>query len=174
MKDSLISVIAIALIGVLIFVVPVMAMANRVDTATKTNVESLTTEFVNNIMTTGKLTLENYNKYIQNLEGNGNLYDVDMEFKILDENPGKKSVQSTKDKIGENVYYSVYTSQIMDKLNNGGGIYKLKQGDYVYVNVKNKNTTLTQQMGYLLYKISGNDAYTIQASQSGLVNATAK
>ena len=61
-----------------------------------------------------------------------------MEVKVLDEKPGKKTTQTTRDKIGENVYYSVYTSQIKDKLEKDG-VYKVKEGDIVSVNVKNTN-----------------------------------
>ena len=39
-----------------------------------------------------------------------------MEAKILDENLGKKTSQTAKDKIGENVYYSEYTAQIEKQL----------------------------------------------------------
>ena len=39
-----------------------------------------------------------------------------MEAQILDENPGKKTTQTQREKIGENVYYSVYTSQIYQKI----------------------------------------------------------
>ena len=43
-------------------------------------------------------------------------YNVDIEVQHLDENPGKKTTQTERDKIGENVYYSVYTSQIEEAM----------------------------------------------------------
>ena len=174
MSDSLITVIAIMLTAVLLLVLPVMTMANRVDNISKTDVETMTSNFVNEIRTIGKLTSENYNKFIEELTSTGNTYDIEMEFKILDENPGKKSTQSAKDKIGENVYYSVYTSQIEDKLKSNSGVYKLKEGDIISVDVKNTNQTLSQQLKNFFYKVVGNDTYTIAASHGGIVTATGK
>lgn len=173
MSDTLITVVAIALAAILIFVVPVMTMADRVDDTTQIDVETLTSNFVNEIKSTGKLTPDKYSKFIENLTATGNTYDIEMEFKILDENPGKKSIQTAKDKIGENVYYSVFTSQIEDQIDDKG-TYNLKEGDIVFVTVKNTNLTLSQQLKNFFYTVVGNDTYTISASQGGLVIATGK
>lgn len=169
MSDSLITVIAIMLAAVLLLVLPVMTMADRADDISKTDVETMTSNFVNEIRTIGKLTSENYNKFVEELTSTGNTYDIEMEFKILDENPGKKSTQSAKDKIGENVYYSVFTTQIQENLNGENKIYNLKEGDIVNVNVKNTNLTLSQSLKNFFYTVVGNDTYTIAASSSGLV-----
>ena len=91
-----------------------------------------------------------------------------MEAKILDENPGKKTSQTAKDKIGENVYYSEYTSQIEEELEKNG-VKKLKTGDMVLVTVKNKNLTLAQQMKQFMYKVVGNDTASVVASKAGMV-----
>ena len=40
------------------------------------------------------------------------------------------------------------------------------------VNVKNTNTTLSQQLKNFMYKVSGNDTYTIAAQHGGVVTAT--
>ena len=119
MSDTFITVIAIMLAAVLLLVLPVMTMADRADDISKTDVETMTSNFVNEIRTIGKLTSEKYNKFVEELTATGNTYDIEMEFKILDENPGKKSTQSAKDKIGENVYYSVFTTQIEDVIDRG-------------------------------------------------------
>ena len=92
--------------------------------------------------------------------------------KILDENPGKKSTQTAKDKIGENVYYSVFTSQINEALNSDNAVYYLKEGDIITVTVKNTNLTLSQSLKNFFYTISGNDTYTIAASSGGLILTT--
>lgn len=171
MSDTLITVVAIVLAAVLMFIFPVITMADRVDTASRTDVETITSDFINEIRTTGKLTEERYSKFWENLTSTGNTYDVNLEFKILDENPGKKSVQVETDKIGENVYYSVFTSQIEAELE-ANGVYNLKEGDIVSATVRNTNLTLAQQMKDFLYTTVGADIYTIQASQSGLVTTT--
>lgn len=173
MSDTLITVVAIVLAAVLMFIFPVITMADRVDTASRADVETMTSDFINEIRTTGKLTEERYSKFLENLTSTGNTYDVNLEFKILDENPGKKKVQAEKDKIGENVYYSVFTKQIEDELKtNLNHVYNLKEGDIVSATVRNTNLTLAQQMKDFLYTTVGADIYTIQASQSGLVTTT--
>ena len=173
MSDTLVTIIAIALAAILMFVFPLMTMSDRTDDVSQLTVETATTEFVDEIRTTGKIAEDKYNKFIEAIGSTGNTYNVEMEVQILDENPGKKTTQSVKDKIGENVYYSVYTSQIEEKLLNDK-VYKLKEGDIVSVSVKNTNQTLAQQLKNFFYKVVGNDTYTIAASHGGIVTATAK
>lgn len=175
MSDTFITVIAILLAVVLLVVVPLQVTSQRVDTMSKLDVDTLTSEFVEQIRTTGALTKDDYYNFKQKLTSTGNTYDINMEFKILDENPGKKTTQTKGDKIGENVYYSVYTSQIEkileDEENKNDGKYSLKEGDLISVTVRNTNLTIGQQMKSFVYKVVGNDTYTIAASKSGLVIA---
>ena len=173
MSDTLITVIAIALAAVLMFVFPLMTMSDRTDDVSQLAVETTTTDFVDEVRTTGKITPDKYSKFIENIGSTGNTYNVEMQVQVLDENPGKKTTQSQKDKIGENVYYSVYTSQIEDILNSNKN-YNLKEGDLFSVNVKNTNQTLAQQLKNFFYTVVGNDTYTIAASHGGMVTATGK
>lgn len=174
MSDTFITVIAILLAVVLLVVVPLQVTSQRVDTMSKLDVDTLTSDFVEQIRTTGSLTKDDYYNFKQKLTSTGNTYDVNMEFKILDENPGKKTTQVTRDKIGENVYYSVYTAQVEKTLEDekNDGKYSLKEGDLVSVTVRNTNPTIGQQMKNFVYKVIGNDTYTIAASKSGLVTAS--
>ena len=173
MSDTLITVIAIALAAVLMFVFPLMTMSDRTDDVSQLAVETATTDFVDEVRTTGKITPDKYSKFIENIGSTGNTYNVEMQVQVLDENPGKKTTQSQKDKIGENVYYSVYTSQIEDILNSNKN-YNLKEGDLFSVNIKNTNQTLAQQLKNFFYTVVGNDTYTIAASHGGMVTATGK
>ena len=168
MSDTFITVVAIVLAAGLIFVVPLMTMADRFDTTSQAVVEAIVSNFVDEIRSTGKITQEKYNKFLENLTSLGYTFDVSMEAKILDENPGKKTSQTSKDKIGENVYYSEYTSQIEQELEKNG-VKKLKTGDMVLVTVKNKNLTLAQQMKQFMYKIVGNDSASVVATKAGMV-----
>lgn len=168
MSDTFITVVAIVLAAGLIFVVPLMTMADRFDTTSQAEVEAIVSDFVDEIRSTGKITQEKYDKFIESLTALGYTFDVSMEAKILDENPGKKTSQTSKDKIGENVYYSEYTSQIEQELEKNG-VKKLKTGDMVLVTVKNKNLTLAQQMKQFMYKIVGNDNASVVATKAGMV-----
>ena len=172
MGDSLITIIAIILAAVLMFVFPLMSMSDRTDDVTQLAVKTATTDFVDTVRTTGKLTSDNYSKFVENINSTGNTYDVEMEVKVLDENPGKKTSQVPTEKIGENVYYSMYTSQILEALgkNNNNAVLALKEGDYFIASVKNTNITLSQQLKNFFYTVTGNDTYTIAASHGGIVS----
>ena len=173
MSDTLITVIAIELAAVLMFVFPLMTMSDRTDDVSQLAVETTTTDFVDEVRTTGKITPDKYNKFIENIGSTGNTYNVEMQVQVLDENPGKKTLTLQSDKIGENAYYSVYTSQIEEVLNNNKN-YNLKEGDMFSVSVKNTNQTLAQQLKNFFYTVVGNDTYTIAASHGGMVTATGK
>ena len=172
MGDTLITVIAIVLAAVLMFVFPLMTMSDRTDDVSQLTVDTATTEFVDDVRTTGKLTLAKYDTFVQNISTTGNSYDVEMEIQVLDENPGKKTTQAEATKIGENVYYSQYTSQILDELESNNGTKNLKEGDIFTASVKNTNSTLSQQLKNFFYKVTGNDTYTIAAEHGGIVTAT--
>ncbi len=174
MGDTLITVIAIVLAAVLMFVFPLMTMSDRTDDVSQLSVQTATTDFVDDVRTTGKLSLEKYNSFVQTLAATGNSYDVEMEVDVLDENPGKKTTQAESKKIGENVYYTMYTSQILDTIDPIGGTPKtlaLKEGDFFSANVRNTNSTLSQQLKNFFYKVTGNDTYTIAAEHAGIVTA---
>ena len=167
MGDTLITVVAIVLAATLMFVFPLMTMSNRADDVSQLSVQSLTTQFVDDVRTTGKITSDKYNKFVENIHSTGNTYDVEIEVKVRDENPGKKTTQANSKKIGEDVYYSIYTTQIENTLKNNNA-YNLKEGDIVFVSVKNTNTTMSQQLsGGTSTGLTG----TIAGEASGIVTA---
>ena len=174
MGDSLITVVVIGLAAILMFVFPLATISEMNDNEVLAMVQSYTTEFVNKIRTKGKITRDDYNAYVQKLHATGNSYEIEMETKILDENPGKKTTTASQDMIGENVYYSEYTTVIEDKLldPDGDQTYYLKKGDYITVTVKNTNITMGTQLKNFFYKLVGKDTYTIGATVSTLVTNT--
>ena len=108
-----------------------------------------------------------YDKFIQKIS-NPNTYDVEIEFQILDENVGKKTIQVNSKTIGENNYYSEYTSQIMNQLKNNKKV-TLKEGDIVTVKVSNNNKTMSAQLSGTM-----NDSATITAASTQTVTTTGK
>lgn len=173
MGDSLGTIVAIAIAAILMFVFPVMTMADRTDDVSQLTVQTETTEFVDEIRTTGKITPQRYEQFVEAINSTGNLYDIEIEIKVLDDNPGKKSVQVQRDKLGENYYYEVFNSQVMEKID-ANQPYLLKEGDIVAVKVKNTSQTLSQQFKNFFYTVIGNDTYTIAADHGGIVTATGK
>ena len=139
MSDTLITVIAIFVAAIVMFVFPVMYVAKSNEQISQTNVQALTNDFVNTARTTGKITEENYSAFQQQLNATGNTFNIEMELQVLDENPRK--VNSTT--IGENLYYSQFTNDIENQLREKG-LVDLKEGDVITVTVKNTNKTLFQ------------------------------
>jgi len=151
-----------------------MTLADRNDEITQLTVQTATSELVDEIRRTGKLTEDQYNNFVSSIASTGNAYDVEMQFRILDENPSKKTSQTSGTTIiGENVYYSVYTTQIEEKLGSTGA-YILKEGDIVSISVKNRGSTLAQTLRNVYYRVTGNETYTILASSSGTVTVNGK
>ena len=168
MGDSFVTIIAIFLAAILMFVFPLMSISERTDDVSQLSVQTATTEFVDKVRTTGKLTLDDYDKYVQTITSTGNSFEVSMQAQILDENPGVKTTQAEVTKIGENLYYNKYTSQVEEELNSKGRI-TLKEGDIVSVTVKNTNKTISQMLRNFFYMVSGNESYQISAQQAGVV-----
>lgn len=170
MGDSLITIIAIILAAVLMFIFPLMSISDRSDDVSQLVVSTAVTEFVDEVRSTGVLTISNYASFTQSLAATGHTFDIELKAQVLDENPGKKTTQADNTKIGENVYYEIYTSQIIDTLDTSDKL-AFKEGDIFTVSVENTDTTLSQQLKSVLYSISGNNLYTISASHGGLVTA---
>lgn len=170
MGDTLIIVVVIGLVAVLMFVFPLMTMSDRTDDISQLTVEATTTDFVDNVRTTGKLTMDNYNKFVENISSTGNAYDVEMEIRVLDENPGKKTTQVRSDAIGENEYYDKYTTQILDELEEKK-VIPLNEGYIFVARVKNNSKTPSQQLKNFFYKVAGDDTYAIAAEHAGIVTA---
>jgi len=174
MEETTMSVIGIFIAAILMFIVPLIFISERSDDISQLVAQTATAEFVDEVIKTGKITEDKYNKFIVGLNASGNTYDIDMEVKILDENTAKLG---EKDKIGTNTYYSIYTSQIEDMIglaeseqyNHNQGRLVLKQGDAISVTVKNSSKTLSQSLKSFYYGIKGTNVQIITATASGTV-----
>ena len=173
MSDTLVTIDAILLAAILMLIFPLIAVSEQSDSISQLAVQTATTEFVDNSRAIGKITMDNYAKLVSTVNATGNTYDIELELKVLDENIGKKSAWTQGTVIGENVYYSIYTSQIVDRLSqdSGTGVYTMKEGDILSATVKNTNKTLSQTIRGIFYSISGSDTYTIAAHHAGIVTA---
>lgn len=175
MGDTLMTVIAIFLAVILMFLFPMLSVSERTDDISQLAVETAVSNFVDNSRAIGKITIENYEQLINSLNATGNSYDVELEVKKLDENVGKKTAWTNGEVIGENVYYSVYTSQILDTLiGENGTDYLMKEGDILSCTAKNTNTTISQTLRSVFYSISSNNSYQVGAQRSGMVTATGR
>ena len=174
MSDTVVTVLAIFLAAILMFIFPLMSTSDRTDDITTQAVESATTDFVDEIRSTGQITQDSYDNFVQTLSSTGNSYEVEMEVQVLDDNPRKKVTEAEYTKVGENYYYSEYTTQILDEINSDAGAMYLKQGDMVTVSVKNTNRTIGTILRDFFYSVTGNNSATVTASHSGIVNVNGR
>lgn len=176
MTDTLMTILGITLAVLVMFVFPMIAIAGEHEKISQTAVETVLADFVKTVADSGKITQADYNTLVQKINATGNSFDIQIELQVLDDNPERKSVISAllSNIKGENVYYSVYTENITEKIreelnNSKAGEYYLKKDDYVTVTVKNTNVTMATQLKNFFYRIVGKDTYVIGASASALV-----
>lgn len=168
MGDTAMTVVAILLAAILMFVFPLMTMADKNDDVTNLEVQQSTTDFTDTIRTTAKLTQDDYDNFVLTLASTGNAYNVEIVVQRLDENLSKKDYSASVT-IGDNVYYTEYTSQILDELGQNGVTY-FQEGDMVSVTVESSSTTIAQQLRNVWYKLTGSDLdAAIAAYSTGMV-----
>lgn len=168
MDDTITLIVAIGIGVIIILGLPLIATADRTDDVSQLAVQTEVTKFVDTVRTTGKLTMDDYDKMYQAIASTGNSFDVELVASILDENIGIKPAQAEMTKIGENLYYVEYTTQILDELNDKNK-KAFKEGDMFAVTVKNTNKTISQLLKGFFYRLSGDDTYQIAAQKSGIV-----
>lgn len=167
MSDTFITIIGVIAVALIMFVFPVMAIANQNDAITKTSVQAILSEFVNTAAQEGKITANNYDQLVQKLGATGNTYSVAMEVQHIDDNPGNKG----SDAVGSNISYSVFTNDIETEITNNGE-YKLNKGDRIKAEVQNTNVTFGTQMKNFIYSIIGKDTIAIKVDATALVQTT--
>lgn len=169
MSDTLMTILGIFIAVILMFILPLIMIANKNDEIAQTTVQMAVADFVNTVTNQGKITYFDYDKLVQKLSSTGNAYDIQIEAQIIDDNPRRKTTTGSRDLSGENKYYSVYTNTILEQVEGEAQVYELKKDDYIIVNVKNTNLTLATELKNLFYKLVGKETYTIGTSSSGIV-----
>ena len=144
MNDTLITIIAILLAAILMFVFPLLTTADKVDKVAQVELQTAANDFINNVKQKGKITKEDYDKFTAMLPSQ-NTYDIEVEVYRLDENTNKKESIINSKKIGENTYVGTFTTDVLDQINKVGE-YPCLEGDIVKVSVRNTNQTLSQQL----------------------------
>ena len=173
MENTAMDVVGILIGSILMFIVPLFLLADRADDVSQLVAQTATSEFVNEVIKSGQIASDTYQKFTSTLFSAGNTYDIDIEVKILDETPSKMITDNDPQKIGTNTYYSLYTSQVEEKIqnsakssNNRVGKIILKQGDQITVTVRNNSRTLSQALRNIYYNIAGDDSSIISAASS--------
>ena len=169
MNDTLITIVGIFLAAILMFVFPLMTIADRNDDVAKQAVSQKTIEFVDKSRNVGAITQADLQEYKEKIGALGHTFKTDMEVKRIDENVGKRTSWTTSQVVGENTYYYVYTEAIEAQVNGPSGKFTLKEGDIFSVSSVNTDVTIAQSLRNVFYAIAGKGTYQIKGSHSGIV-----
>ena len=116
MSDSLITIVAIFLAAILMFVFPMLQMASNNDNIAQAAVQGEVAEFTSETAARGNMTIEQYDKFLQTLHATGNTYDVEFEIQIADGNSDKKTTTVEATLSGEQEFYSIFTDEVISRL----------------------------------------------------------
>lgn len=174
MEETTVTIIGMIVAMIIMFMTPLIMIADRSDDLSQLIVQTATEEFVDNIIKSGKITKQDYQRFTSSLTSSGNTYDIDMEVKFLDENTSKAVTDALNGlSIGSNTYYSIFTSQVEDRImitaENPKGELILKQGDGISVKVKNSNITFSQALKSIYYTSRNESIHIISATASGTI-----
>lgn len=160
MSDNLSIIITVIILVVLIIFFPLYNYFERQDSMTYNMVLKETTNFVDQVLSSGYMTQDMYRDYITKISGTGNFYDIQLEAhrKVLLKDPN-----SDKDEYVEE-YFVDYNDDIFENNTSDGvetfdeensnvltnidqkvlknNVYFLEKGDKFFVKLKNTNTTL--------------------------------
>lgn len=137
--DSLMTGVSLVAACAIMLIAPVIMIADKNDSMTQSSIQTETTNFTNNILTTGSITQENYDNFLLTLASHEIACDVEITVDRQDVNPVKK--HSGDENIGDGASTIYYTTQIVENLP-----FKVNEGDKVSVKVKNTSETIFSQL----------------------------
>lgn len=143
-------IIVIAIVGVVIFIIPLISLEGRIDNVAQQEVQKILDETSTEIANTGEFTREIYQNMENRLAALGKTYDIGITLYILDENPEIKLAQGNYTKIGENIYVIYYETQVLPQIgikignetvNPNNDKIKLKPGDKITLSAESQDST---------------------------------
>ena len=145
MKDNLSIIIAMLVFVILIVIFPLYNYFERQDDMSYNLALKATTNFVDEVLESGYLTQEMYNKYILELSNTGNIYDIQLEAhkKILTSNSSGGYDEQYKIDYNKDIFDT--NEEAMDVMSANivkDDAYYLDEGDQFYVKMNNSNTTM--------------------------------
>ncbi len=168
MDDTLMTVIAIVLAAGVLLIFPLTSLAERNDDISLSALQATTNELVDQVRTTGELTQDEWTSFLSTTSSSGLVVEPEITVQILDENPGVKTTQANITKIGENVYYNLYTSQVEEQLKRNNKIV-FKEGDMIFISLKIVSKSMAEVFRDSVYSLSGSDTDRYVAQYGGIV-----
>lgn len=161
--DKIVAII-IVLIGM--FLLPIMYGSAHQDAITQAYVYTTVTEFVQEVQLSGYISQDQYNRLMEDLGNTNLMYDISLTHShdvISPEfNESGDAVVGTS-----TVQHTVYEDEILSAIFDTDGIYKFEAGDYFSITVRNRTRTYSQKMNQLFLHTS--PKYAIIATYGGTI-----
>lgn len=142
-------IVAIVVTMIALFVVPQLYFLQKLDIQVQDYVTNETTEFVDNIRTQGKLTQQEWLKFMSALDATGLLYEVEITHAHTMVTPeittnGVIASTSESEHYTDEILYVLFSKTLSDEEKAAGqieGEYHFTKGDYLTVKVYNREVT---------------------------------
>jgi polyhydroxyalkanoate synthesis regulator phasin len=168
MKDNLSIVISMILLVVLIVIFPLYNHFERQDDMSYNVVLKATTNFVDEVVNSGYIDQETYDKYVSDLSTTGNLYDVELEVHkkryVKELTTGEYEEQyeiDYNDDIFAQIIDTVTEVNSLEQKKVVNGSYLLNAGDKFYVKTKNASTTMAGAVFNIIVPASQKDRIVV-------------
>ena len=148
--NPLSKIIAIILSVILMFIAPLLYMAQKQDVISQSYVSNKTTEFIDSIKNSGYISMQMYMDYINKIDATNNLYNIEIVHakKVVEPLYNENSGNFLEDNY---IYYvNTYQDKILETLDKGED-YKFSQGDYISITVVNRTKTIATRLMELFY-----------------------
>lgn len=153
MKDAFGEIIAIVIVVLGLFIVPMVYVGQKQDAILQSFVYYQTVQFVENVEKNGYLSQTMYDDFSRQLASCEVLFDIKMEHKHDVIEPVFNDDGSAV--TGTDVYTSAkYEEDILDDLYANDGVYRFRKGDYFTVTVTNSSKTAGQQINKIVNQVS--------------------
>ena len=154
MKDTLSMIVATIFLVILLLLLPLYNYFERQDDISYNVALKAVTTFVDEVTNNGYIDQTSYDNFINRLGQTANSYDVQVEVqkRILTNDPngsGDTYIEQYESYFNKDIFNEETgrTSNIIDRDNSlKNDVFFLDEGDKVYVNVKNTNTTMASSI----------------------------
>lgn len=144
-------IVAFLLAAIILFLGPLLYIAQKQDAISQVYVSDETTKFVNSIKNTGFLTSVMYMDYIKKIDQTNNLYKIEIihSHKVVEPLYDEDTGTFLND---YNIYYTnTYQDEVLNTFDQGED-YQFSRGDYLSVTVVNRSKTLATKLMELFYR----------------------
>lgn len=138
--ESFSKIVAIFLAVILLFISPLLYLAQKQDSISLLYVSGETTKLIDNIKNSGYISKRMYDNFIKSIDRTGNLYRIEITHSHRKVEP---LMDVNTDAILQDYsvyFYNTYEAEIFEAFDRNEDYY-FNRGDYISIQVSNKNKT---------------------------------